>query len=481
MIFSSITFLIYFLPVFLIAYYFTPSKLKNLCILLFSIFFYAWGEPKFIFILLGTTFLDFHLVSLIYSSKKQKTKNILLAISLCLNLGLLFYFKYYNFFIENINHLLPNSSQLTLLKIALPLGISFYTFESLTYVLDVYKGVHKPLKSFLNYQTYILFFPKLLVGPIIRYHDIADQIIDREKNNTNEVRLSGFYIFCIGLAKKIIIANTLASQADKVFALPDNELDFMSSWVGALAFVFQNYFDFSGYSDMAIGLGKMTGFRLLENFNNPFLAKNISDFWRRWHISLTNWLNNYIFFPLVASFRNGETKGIVLAIIITFLISGLWHGAGWNFIVFGLLHGLALSYEVLTKKSRKKIQNKIPTPIYNVISILLTFLFIVITFVIFRLSSLKHSFVFIQNMFSSNVTYNKFTVNNDFIFFCCLAAFFAFFACTTFTKNLQLKIYGETFTVKQHLIMALMSVILLYVSMSFISAVGFSPFIYFKF
>ena len=240
MVFSSITFLIYFLPIFLLAYHLTPNKFKNACILIFSIVFYAWGGPKFIFVILGTTFLDFFLVNKMSESKSEKAKKQLLVISLLMNIGLLFYFKYFNFFIDNINGLfsLAGIKEITWLKIVLPIGISFYTFESVTYVVDVYRGVHKPLKNFWHYQTYILLFPKLIAGPIVRYHDIADQITNREKNYTADVKLSGFYTFCLGLAKKVIIANTIGAQADDVFKLDISQIDTTAAWVGALAYTF---------------------------------------------------------------------------------------------------------------------------------------------------------------------------------------------------------------------------------------------------
>ena len=250
MVFSSITFLVYFLPVFLLLYHLVPNKFKNAVILVGSVYFYSWGGPKFIFIILGTTFLDFFLVNAMNNRKSPASKKKFLVLSLCLNVGLLFYFKYCNFFIENINGVLGlfGVKPIFWLKVVLPIGISFYTFESITYVVDVYRGVHKPLKNFWHYQTYILLFPKLIAGPIVRYHDIADQITNREKNYTADVKLSGFYTFCFGLAKKVIIANTIGAQADAVFSLEPMQIDTAAAWIGAIAYTFQMYFDFSGYS-----------------------------------------------------------------------------------------------------------------------------------------------------------------------------------------------------------------------------------------
>ena len=323
-----------------------PHKFKNAVILIASIYFYSWGGPKFIFVILGTTFLDYFLVNAMHNQKTKSAKNKFLVISLCLNLGLLFYFKYCNFFIDNINELL--GTEISWLKVVLPIGISFYTFESLTYVIDVYRGVHKPLKNFWHYQTYILLFPKLIAGPIVRYNDIADQITDREKNYTPNIKLSGFLIFCLGLAKKTIIANTLGMQADADFKLAPAQLDTAAAWVGALAYTFQIYFDFSGYSDMAIGLGKMMGFRFPENFKNPYTSASINEFWRRWHITLGTWMKNYLYIPLGGN-KNSNAK-LYRNLIIVFLFSGLWHGASWNFVLWGLFLGVFMVIEKILKK-----------------------------------------------------------------------------------------------------------------------------------
>ena len=475
MVFSSITFLVYFLPIFLLAYHLTPNKFKNACILIFSIVFYAWGGPKFIFVILGTTFLDFFLVSKMYEAKSIKTKKQLLVISLVMNLGLLFYFKYSNFFIDNINEVLglAGVKEMTWLKIVLPIGISFYTFESVTYVVDVYRGIHKPLKNFWNYQTYILLFPKLIAGPIVRYHDIADQITDREKNYTPDVKLSGFYTFCIGLAKKVIIANTIGAQADDVFKLSITEIDSAAAWVGAMAYTFQIYFDFSGYSDMAIGICKMIGIRLPENFNNPYLSSSITEFWRRWHITLGAWMKNYLYIPLGGNKVNSKAK-LYRNLFIVFLISGLWHGASWNFIIWGAFHGVFL---VLERLFLLKFYEKTG----KVVSTIFTFLIVVVGWVYFRIENLTYANRVIKSMFSFNFTDGKFALHNDFYFSLFLAAFFSFFALIPFTKNIQLKVYGENHTKASNAMMLTVSVILFYISLSYIAALDFNPFIYFRF
>ncbi len=475
MVFSSITFLIYFLPLFLLVYHLVPNRLKNGCLLFFSIVFYAWGGPKFIFVILGTTFLDFFLVNKMAESKSDKTKKQFLVLSLAINLGLLFYFKYSNFFIENINTALSTIgvSEITWLKLILPIGISFYTFESVTYVVDVYRGIHKPLKNVWHYQTYILLFPKLIAGPIVRYHDIADQITNREKNYTADVKLSGFYTFCIGLAKKVIIANTIGMQADAVFNLDATQIDTAAAWVGALAYTFQIYFDFSGYSDMAIGLCKIIGIRIPENFNNPYLSSSITEFWRRWHITLGSWMKNYLYIPLGGNKVDSNFK-LYRNLFIVFLLSGLWHGASWNFIIWGAFHGLFLVLErlfLLNFYSR----------IGKVISIIITFLIVVVGWVYFRNEDLSYANHIIKTMFSFNFIDGKFALQNDFYFSLTLALIFSFFAFIPFTQNIQAKVYGEKHTTLSNSLMLSVSIILFYISLSYVAALDFNPFIYFRF
>ncbi|MCC6182416.1 MAG: MBOAT family protein [Bacteroidia bacterium] len=475
MVFSSITFLVYFLPLFLLVYHLTPHKFKNACILIFSIIFYAWGGPKFIFVILGTTFIDYFIVNKMYQAKSEKGKKQLLIISLLINLGLLAYFKYSNFFIDNINVALSTLGikEITWLKIALPIGISFYTFESVTYVVDVYRGVHKPLKNFWHYQTYILLFPKLIAGPIVRYHDIADQITDREKNYTADVKLSGFYTFCIGLAKKVIIANTIGSQADDVFKLEAQDLNTAAAWVGALAYTFQIYFDFSGYSDMAIGLCKIMGIRLPENFNNPYLSSSISEFWRRWHITLGTWMKNYLYIPLGGNKVNANYK-LYRNLLIVFLASGLWHGASWNFVIWGAYHGLFLILERLFLLN-------VYAKIGKFISTIITFIIVVVGWVYFRIEDLSQANHIVKTMFSFDFTDGKFALHNDFYFSLSLAVVFSFFACLPFTKTLQAKVYGEHHTTLSNTVLLSCSILLFYISLSYIAALGFNPFIYFRF
>lgn len=470
MVFSSITFLVYFLPLFLLAYHLTPNKFKNACILIFSVIFYAWGGPKFIFVILGTTFLDFYLVNAMHNAKTKSAKRQLLIISLAMNLGLLFYFKYCNFFIDNVNALFGADIQWT--KVLLPIGISFYTFESITYVVDVYRGIHKPLKNFWHYQTYIIFFPKLIAGPIVRYHDIADQITNREKNYTTDIKLSGFFIFCFGLAKKVIIANTLGMQADAVFKLAPEQIDTAAAWVGAVAYTFQIYFDFSGYSDMAIGLGKIMGFKLPENFKNPYLSFSITEFWRRWHMTLGTWMKNYLYIPLGGN--KVTSAKLYRNLVVVFLLSGLWHGASWNFVLWGAFHGLFLVLERL-------FLNNVYQKIGKAVSTLITFIIVITGWVLFRNEDLSMASHVIKQMYSFNFFDGKFALNNDFWFSCTLACVFSFFAFLPKTQAIQDTVYGEKFTSGTKNALLLTSIALFYISLTYISALDFNPFIYFRF
>jgi alginate O-acetyltransferase complex protein AlgI len=352
MVFSSSLFLLYFLPVFLLIYYLAARPLKNIVLLVGSILFYAWGAPKFIFVLLGTTLLDFILVQWMDKTNRGYWRKIMLCISVGLNVGLLFYFKYCNFFIESLNTLLgiTGQGQIKLLQVIMPIGISFYTFETITYVVDVYRRVHKPLTNFWDYQTYIILFPKLIAGPIIRYHDIADSITNRSAQENIDNKLTGFYRFCLGLSKKVLVANAVGAYADDVFGTNITLQSGTTAWLGLLCYTMQIYFDFSGYSDMAIGLGKMMGFTFPENFNNPYTSQSITEFWRRWHITLGAWMRNYLYIPLGGN-RVSNLR-LYFNLWIVFLASGLWHGASWNFIIWGAYHGAFLIHTLGSENTR---------------------------------------------------------------------------------------------------------------------------------
>ncbi|HEX5625186.1 MAG TPA: MBOAT family O-acyltransferase [Saprospiraceae bacterium] len=473
MVFSSIVFLLYFLPLFLLCYYLVGRPYKNLIILIFSFVFYSWGAPKFIFVILGTTLLDFYLVHWMDASKTRWRRRLLLTLSLSVNLGLLFYFKYSNFFIENVNAMLgmAGMQSVTWTKLVLPIGISFYTFETITYVVDVYRKVHKPLPHFWDYQTYIILFPKLIAGPIIRYHELADQIQDRSAAETHENRLGGFYRFVIGLSKKVIIANPLGAYADQVFGSDFATMDGGTAWAGILCYTFQIYFDFSGYSDMAIGIGKMIGFRFPENFDNPYVSGSITEFWRRWHITLGNWMRNYLYIPLGGN--QVSTSRLYFNLWVVFLASGLWHGASWSFIVWGAYHGLFL---VLERGFLLSIYKKIG-PWF---SIPVVFLLVMIGWVFFRVEHLDDAFRYLTTLFTwPEGTHIRFGA--DFYVYCLLAFFFAFFTLSKQGQMIQNKIFFETYSNGMHGIAALSSLLMFAVCVSKISASGFNPFIYFRF
>ncbi|MEI6346591.1 MAG: MBOAT family protein [Bacteroidota bacterium] len=474
MVFSSITFLLYFLPAFLLIYYFADKKYKNLVLLFFSIFFYSWGAPKFIFVILGTTFIDFHLVKWMSQTNKQLHRRLILTLSVSINIGLLAYFKYSNFFIENVNNLLSalGSGNIFWTKLVLPIGISFYTFETITYVVDVYRRVHKPLHNFWDYQLYIILFPKLIAGPIIRYHDLADQITDRTANDTTDNRLIGFYRFSIGLAKKVLIANQMGQQADLIFALNYADIDSYTAWVGILSYTFQIYFDFSGYSDMAIGLAKMVGFKFPENFNNPYISQSISEFWRRWHISLGNWMRNYLYIPLGGN-KVASKKRLYFNLWIVFLASGFWHGASWSFILWGAYHGLFL---VLERGFLLKVYQRLG----KFPSTVITFFIVIIGWVFFRVEKLPDAFAFIKRMFSFSLNSTS-SVDSEYIAFFCIATFFAFFAYFKKGQKIQDAVFFNDYTLKKHFALTSISVCLFLLSVSSISTFGFNPFIYFRF
>ncbi len=474
MVFSSTVFLLYFLPTFLLAYYFTDKKYKNIVILLFSIFFYSWGAPKFIFVILGSTFIDFHLVKWMSQTQNKLHRRLILSFSVSINLGLLFYFKYSNFFIENVNSVLSifGDKNIQWTKLILPIGISFYTFETITYVVDVYRRIHKPLTKFWDYQLYIILFPKLIAGPIIRYHDLADQITDRSHNDTIDNRLVGFYRFAIGLAKKVLIANQMGLQADTIFAMNYTSLDTFTAWIGILAYTFQIYFDFSGYSDMAIGIAKMIGFKFPENFNNPYISRSITEFWRRWHISLGAWMRNYLYIPLGGN-KVSSKRRLYFNLWFVFLASGLWHGASWNFVLWGAYHGLFL---VLERSFLHKFYDKIG----KLPSTIITFLIVAMGWVFFRVEKTSDAFAFLKRMFAFNFE-NTRSFDIEFYTFFIIAIFFAFFAYSNKGQSIQDSVFVNSYSNKQHYAMSLIVILLFMISISSITAFGFNPFIYFRF
>ncbi len=455
----------------MLVYFCVGKRYKNAVILVGSIFFYAWGAPKFIFVILGTTLLDFYLVGWMDRVTNERHRKLMLLFSVTVNLGLLVYFKYSNFFIENVNAALSvfGDKQIHWTKLVLPIGISFYTFETITYVVDVYRRVHKPLTKFWDYQLYIILFPKLIAGPIIRYHELADQIKDRV--DVIDDKLTGFYRFVFGLAKKVLIANQMGQVADDIFALNYLEMDALTAWLGSLAYTFQIYFDFSGYSDMAIGLAKMMGFKFPENFNNPYISQSITEFWRRWHMTLGSWMKNYLYIPLGG---NKVSKGrLYFNLWLVFLASGLWHGASWSFVFWGAFHGFFLVIE-------RAFFGKVLARIGKLPSVLITFFIVNIGWVFFRIEKIGDAFLYLKTMFTLN-TNTEFEFDNEFKFYFFLAIVFSFFAISKYTQKIQNAVYFDSYTNIKHFYIVSISILLLVLSISSITSSGFNPFIYFRF
>ena len=367
MVFSSITFLFYFLPVVLLVYYLVPKKYKNIVLLIASFAFYFYGEPKYTLLMMFSIICTYIFGLLI--NKYKKYSKLFLVISITISVGILAYFKYINFIIENINLWLAN--KIDFIHVALPIGISFYTFQMISYIIDVYKGKAKVQKNILKLALYVSLFPQLIAGPIVRYTDIEEQLENRK--HTFQKFALGVRKFIIGLGKKVLIANVLG-ELTAVF-LVSKEMSVLYYWMYGISAMLQIYFDFSGYSDMAIGLGKMFGFDFMENFNYPYIATSITDFWRRWHISLSSWFRDYVYIPLGGN-RVSKLKWI-RNILLVWMLTGLWHGAAWNFVFWGLYFGILL---IIEKLFLEKILKKLP----KFLSRIYTLIIVMISFIIFN-------------------------------------------------------------------------------------------------
>ncbi len=369
MVFSSITFLFYFLPITLAVYYIVPNKFKNFVLLVASFIFYYFGEPTYVLLMAFSIISTYVFGILINKNKNTKYAKMWLILSLIVSIGLLVYFKYINFIIQNINLWLAH--KIDFINVALPIGISFYTFQMISYLIDVYRGQAKVQKNILKLAMYVSLFPQLIAGPIVRYTTIENEIENR--THTIEKFALGVRRFIIGLAKKVLIANVLGELCTVYSA--SKEISVLYAWLYGISTMLQIYFDFSGYSDMAIGLGKMFGFEFLENFNYPYIAKSITDFWRRWHISLSSWFRDYVYIPLGGN-RTSKIKWL-RNIMIVWLLTGLWHGAAWNFIIWGLYFGILL---IIEKLFLGKYLEKIP----KVFSHAYTLIIVMISFIIFN-------------------------------------------------------------------------------------------------
>lgn len=471
MVFSSIEFIFYFLPVVLLVYYLVPKMAKNVVLLIASLFFYAWGASDFICIFIASIICNFLITNKMHHISGARARKCWLVASLVLNIGVLAYFKYMNFFVDNLNALLhfTHHNTLNFTRIALPIGISFFTFQSISYTVDVYRKVAEPLCHWYDYMLYISLFPQLIAGPIIRYNTIADQLISRKI--TMEDRVAGFYRFAIGLGKKVLIANTVAVVADEVFAMDYGLMSSGTAWVGILAYTFQIYFDFSGYSDMAIGIGRMLGFRFSENFNVPYISQSVSEFWRRWHITLGAFMKDYLYIPLGG---NRISKGrTYLNLWIVFVISGLWHGASWNFVLWGVFHGVFLVLDRLFMLDLLKKAGRFP-------SIVLTFLVVVLGWVLFRAETVDMAMGYYKALFAFRGG-EVAVLSPQFILIFALAVFFSFSPVLKTVDKWVGVLFEGTFSKKMAIGLFVVVLLVFFLSIGDLAVYDFNPFIYFRF
>lgn len=466
MVFSSAIFVFLFLPLVLLCYFLSPRKLKNYVLLFFSLVFYIFGGPKFLLVLLAVVLIDYVGAILIHKTNKKK---LFLILTITCNILVLVYFKYTGFFLENVNSIF--GLKITIPKIVLPIGISFYTFQAMSYVLDVYRNKVKLQKNFLTLLLYVSLFPQLVAGPIVRYETIEDELNNR-KETFNDIS-EGIKRFILGLAKKVIIANQMGLLADTIFGL--NELSTPVAILGGIAYMFQIYFDFSAYSDMAIGLGRIFGFKFLENFNFPYISKSITEFWRRWHISLSTWFRDYIYIPL-----GGNRKGIkrqIINMLIVWLLTGFWHGAEWNFVLWGLYYFIFL---VLEKFVLNKFLDKLPNFLRHVYAIVIIYF----GWIIFRCDSmelLKHYF---NALFSFNFSAMSF---NEILIY--LESYYVYFILAIiFSTPVYYKLVEKISSVKNKKLKLVLNIIhylglivIFIITIMFLAYSSYNPFIYFRF
>ncbi|MCL1859662.1 MAG: MBOAT family protein [Oscillospiraceae bacterium] len=477
MVFSSLEFLFLFIPVTLIMYFLVPPKFlkwRNLVLFVTSLIFYGWGEPLYVFLMLFTIFVDYicgYFVDKYKEAEIKKAKFALIA-SIIINIGLLGFFKYYDFFISNLR-VIPGLGNLPLLGLELPIGISFYTFQALSYVFDVYKRDAKVQTNFVSFGSYVTLFPQLIAGPIVRYQDVDDML--RERKETVALAASGVRTFMAGLAKKIFLAN-IAGQMWKTFSsVPVGQRTVAGAWIGIICYTFQIYFDFSGYSDMAIGLGKIIGFKFLENFNYPYISKSITEFWRRWHMSLSTWFRDYVYIPLGGS-RCSPAKNYRNILIVWFL-TGFWHGASWNFIIWGLYYCVLL---IIEKAFLLKRLEKIPAFFRHVY----TMFFVIFGWLLFvsepqYLGNIGNGMAYLGNMFgvgtSAGVSQGDiYDITRNFIFFIIMAI-----AVTPLPKKLFYKLYEKSNIFRYAAYAG--GVVVLILGVAYLVDSSYNPFLYFRF
>ncbi len=465
MLFSSMTFIFLFMPIVCATYLLAKKSLQNTLLLIASLIFYAWGGPNYLAIMLLTILINY--TGALYIDRTQTHKKAFLTLTVIANLGILIYFKYCAFLIENINGLLPYD--LPLLEVIMPIGISFYTFQAMSYVIDVYRGEVKAQRNIYKLALYISLFPQLVAGPIVKYHDVDHQIDNRTV--TFRKVAYGTKRFIIGLSKKMLLANTLGAVADKIFSQPVDQFDSATAWIGAVAYALQLFYDFSGYSDMAIGLGYIFGFKFLENFNYPYISRSITEFWRRWHISLSTWFKEYLYIPLGGN-RISPIRTYV-NLFIVFLATGIWHGASWNFIVWGLWNGLFIIIERITNWHKKD------GPVIRFIQHGYTIFVFLIGWVMFRAPDITYAWDYLKNMFGFISNHN---IAHDLIYYVDHIEIIAFgiaIMCSMplFTKMLTV---SDKHVVLKSLINAWL-IVLFILSTALIASSTYNPFIYFRF
>lgn len=461
MIFSSIEFLFFFLPIVLILYYILPFKIKNIIILISSLFFYGWGEPVYVLLMIFSSIAGYIFAILIDKESKPFKKCLLLCVSVIINIGILGFYKYTDFIIDIINSL---GADLEPLNISLPIGISFYTFQIMSYVIDVYRGNEKCEKSLLVLMTYVSMFPQLIAGPIVRFTTVAEQM--RERDISFNGFAAGTQRFMYGLFKKVLIANNIGILWESIKASDLYSLSTASAWLGAIAFSLQLYFDFSGYGDMAVGMGKMLGFDYNENFNYPYISRSVTDFWRRWHMSLSTWFKDYVYIPLGGN--RCKMPRQIFNIMVVWSLTGLWHGAAWNFVIWGMYYGILL---ILEKFVWNKLLNKLPRFLQHIYTLFI----VVLGFAIFALDDFNVMSKYISVMLLNS---NGILWDNNFLFNLFNNIILIAFACL-----LSAPIYGY---VKEHFkflryVSPIFFIVLFILSCAYLVNASYNPFLYFRF
>lgn len=466
MVFSSTIFLCVYLPLVLLGYYICPKKGRNLFLLIASLVFYAWGEPKYVFLMIFSILVNYIFGRLMDKHRENKKRlKLMLVLSVVIDIGLLSVFKYTDFIITNVNAIF--GANFDLLNIALPIGISFYTFQAMSYTIDVYRNDVRVQKNLIDFGMYITMFPQLIAGPIVRYADVQDQLAERSVTTVDFSE--GVMRFVVGLGKKVLLANQMGAVWSEIYAL-GGDVSALMAWTGAIAYTFQIYFDFSGYSDMAIGLGRMFGFKFPENFRYPYQSVSITDFWRRWHITLSTWFKEYLYIPLGGN-RRGLTRQ-ALNLLIVWSLTGFWHGAGWNFVLWGLYYFVILFIE---KLFLLKALDKLPKFFRHVYALLL----IIIGWVIFASDDVSVLLPFLGSMFGANGAIGGMDVYTlltkaALLVICCVAS-------TELPKKLFLSAAGAMNEKAAFTLKSVLTIALLALSMILLIGDSYNPFLYFRF